>query len=247
MNRETPRIINPNVRFGGSGKRAWWTLAVLVCATLAVGAAHRHRASTQIDPADAVGTVGAATSSTDGRVKLSASLDRTAVLEGDDGLVRMEIVLEAQAGGGESPQHATDLVVVLDRSGSMNGDKIRDARAAVKQLISQLGPGDRFSLVTFSNAAEIAVPLAFATAEARSVWNRSVDDVFAAGGTFMGSGLALGLDTLERAHAAGRSPRAILISDGLAAEPHGVLRAHAVRSAVAEVPLSAVGVGADFD
>jgi Ca-activated chloride channel family protein len=101
--------------------------------------------------------------------------------------------------------------------------------------------------VTFSNAAEIAVPLAFATAEARSVWNRSVDDVFAAGGTFMGSGLALGLDTLERAHAAGRSPRAILISDGLAAEPHGVLRAHAVRSAVAEVPLSAVGVGADFD
>jgi Ca-activated chloride channel family protein len=225
-------------------KRAWSILAVLVTATLAIGAAHRHHAFSRIV---STGTTGTAATSADGNVTLRANLDRTAVMEGEDGLVRMELVLQAHAGENALPQRPTDLVVVLDRSGSMNGGKIRDARAAVKQLISQLAPEDRFALVTFSSSATVAVPFAYATPQARDGWNRSVDDIFASGGTYMGRGLQLGLATLEGAQASGRSPRAILISDGLAAEPHDILRAHAIRTATAEVPLSAVGVGADFD
>ena len=63
----------------------------------------------------------------------------------------------------------------------------------------------------------------------------------------MGRGLELGLAALESARAAGRSARAIVISDGLAAEAPDVLRAQAARASASEFVLSAVGVGADFD
>jgi Ca-activated chloride channel family protein len=129
----------------------------------------------------------------------------------------------------------------------MNGQKISDALAAISHLISRLGPDDRFALVTFSSGADIAIPLTHATPAARAAWNRTVGRIHAGGGTYMGTGLALGLGTLEAARAAGRSPRAIVISDGLAAEPHDVLRSQAARATTGEYTLSAVGVGADFD
>jgi Ca-activated chloride channel family protein len=229
----------------GNRRKAWWTLALFAFATLAIGAAH-HARSGGTGPAAGSGI--AALSTSNGAVSASASLDRTAVLRGEDGLVRMELVLRAErATDGAAPQLPTDLVVVLDRSGSMNGRKILDAHAAIRQLISQLTPEDRFALVTFATTAELAIPLGFATPEARAAWDRAVAGVYAGGGTYMSTGLDLGIATLSSARAAGRSPRAIVISDGLAAEPHAVLRAQAARASAGELTLSAVGVGADFD
>ena len=70
------------------------------------------------------------------------------------------------------------------------------------------------------------------------------------GGTNMSSGLDLGLDTIDRMRASGRTSRAILISDGLAnqgdATPEGLLR-RAGRAARGEYVLTTVGVGADFN
>jgi Ca-activated chloride channel family protein len=63
----------------------------------------------------------------------------------------------------------------------------------------------------------------------------------------MSTGLQMGLGVIEAARAAARTPRTILISDGLAAESHEVLRADAARAARGEITLSAVGVGSDFD
>lgn len=43
-----------------------------------------------------------------------------------------------------------DVTLVLDVSGSMSGEKIKQARAAGKQVLATLRPGDRFRLVDFS-------------------------------------------------------------------------------------------------
>ncbi|HHY57028.1 MAG TPA: VWA domain-containing protein [Chloroflexi bacterium] len=45
---------------------------------------------------------------------------------------------------------ARDIVVVLDVSGSMQGKKIAQATAAVRAIVEQLNPQDRFNLLTFS-------------------------------------------------------------------------------------------------
>lgn len=47
-----------------------------------------------------------------------------------------------------------DVVVVVDVSGSMAGTKIQQARSAVEGLLETLRPGDRFRLVSFSNAVD---------------------------------------------------------------------------------------------
>jgi Ca-activated chloride channel family protein len=230
-------------------RRGRWLLAGLFAATLAIGAAqHANTAGLSKVFRPTGGAVATPVAGGDGTVRVSGTLDRTSVLQGRDGLVRMELVIEGRAPNGDlPPSNPTDLVVVLDRSGSMSGRKIADARAAIHELIAQLGPQDRFALVPFSSGAGVAIPLGHATPEATERWARIVNSIEAGGGTQMSTGLRLGLDLIEPARAASRTPRAIVISDGLAVEPHALLRADAARAARSEVPLSAVGVGADFD
>ncbi len=46
---------------------------------------------------------------------------------------------------------ARDVTLVLDVSGSMSGDKIEQARAAMDQILAGLGEDDRFRIITFSS------------------------------------------------------------------------------------------------
>ena len=50
-----------------------------------------------------------------------------------------------------------NLVMVLDVSGSMEGDKLRSAREAAIQFVNQMGEEDYISIVTFSTASRILV------------------------------------------------------------------------------------------
>ncbi len=43
-----------------------------------------------------------------------------------------------------------DVILVLDTSGSMEGEKIEQARAALEYVLDHLNPGDRFNIVAFS-------------------------------------------------------------------------------------------------
>jgi Ca-activated chloride channel family protein len=190
------------------------------------------------------------TAPTTGPVSFTGNLDRTAVLVGRDGQVRMELVIGGADDGHRARRVPTDLVVILDRSGSMEGQKLEHARAAIRELVARLGAEDRFALVTYSNDASLTVPLTAATDRARDAWLGTVGEIRADGGTNISSGLDLALDTLERARTSGRAPRAILISDGLANQgdptPEGLLH-RAGRAARGDYVLSTVGVGADFN
>jgi Ca-activated chloride channel family protein len=184
-------------------------------------------------------------------VHFSGHLDRGAILTRGDGVVRMELALRADDAPEAAPvRMPTDLVVVLDRSGSMQGAKLEHARAAIRALLDRLGPQDRFAFVTYSDAAELRLPLSPATSEARSAWLATVDGIGVGGGTNLAAGLDLGLGTVDAARRAGRAPRVILISDGLANQgdvSREGLRGRAARAAAGEYALSTVGVGADFD
>jgi len=50
---------------------------------------------------------------------------------------------------GDEKTIAKDVVFVLDTSGSMRGEKIEQARAAIEYCLEQLNTGDRFNIVTF--------------------------------------------------------------------------------------------------
>lgn len=68
---------------------------------------------------------------------------------GEDGYY---MLLLAPPAGDESQQIPRDLTLVVDISGSMSGDKMEQARAALLQALGTLRHGDRFRLIAFSSA-----------------------------------------------------------------------------------------------
>jgi Ca-activated chloride channel family protein len=184
-------------------------------------------------------------------VRFHAQLDRGSVLQGSDGLVRMELVMAGEERQEtSSPRVPTDLVVILDRSGSMQGEALRFAKAAVAELVSRLGDEDRFALVTYANGASMTLPLAEASGAARGRWLAAVEAIRADGGTNMASGIDLANRAIGSARQPGRATRLILLSDGHANQgDHSLegLRARAARAVAGEWVLSAVGVGQGFD
>ena len=185
-------------------------------------------------------------------VTVAAEVVQEKVLQGGDGKVTVALTLSAARlpEGGQKPVQAADLVIVLDRSGSMQGRKLRDARQAVIGLLDHLGPDDRLALLTYSNGVQTRSGLVPLNPTNRQRITATVAEIRAGGGTNLGAGLGRGMDILLQAPGDGRQRRVILISDGLANQ--GVTGVDALgRMAAGAVDnhfsISTVGVGLDFN
>lgn len=112
---------------------------------------------------------------------------------GDDGYFLL--VITPPDLGAAAPL-AKDIVLVLDRSGSMNGEKLEQAKRALRYVVENLGPDDRFSILAFNDtAAALSSSLVAATPQAVAAACAWVDGVPASGGTNIDLALtqALGL------------------------------------------------------
>ncbi|MGD2206700.1 MAG: VWA domain-containing protein [Anaerolineae bacterium] len=109
-----------------------------------------------------------------------------------------------------------DIVFVIDRSGSMSGEKILQARDALAFILDQLGEADRFSIVAFDDR------LSMLADELQPVEWRSLDDarrfvyqLSADGSTDLGAALQSGLEVLERSEPRGAPRMLVFLTDGL--------------------------------
>ncbi|MCG8590066.1 MAG: VWA domain-containing protein [Proteobacteria bacterium] len=215
--------------------------------TLAVGLA--LRAGARIEPPPTGPTDLHYTAPGSGPVHLSGRLDRGSVLGGGDGLVKLELVLRADERPSiDAVRTPSDLVVVLDRSGSMDGAAMRHAKAAVRELVSQLEARDRFALVSYASDARLDIALAHADTDARRGFAARLAAIASQGGTNMARGLDLAHQSLQPQP--GRAIRVLLLSDGHANEgdhSHAGLLRRAGRAIAGEYVLSSVGVGDGFD
>jgi Ca-activated chloride channel family protein len=86
------------------------------------------------------------------------------------------------------------VVIVFDRSGSMQGKKIEQAKNALRFALGRLRPHDTFNIVTFSDATERFAPLPVAaTSDNRKRAEAFVDDIIADGGTNIDAALREGI------------------------------------------------------
>jgi len=185
-------------------------------------------------------------------VTLSGRLVQDKILQGSDGSVNLALTLQASDSFGSdiSPPHHADMVIVLDRSGSMNGRKINDARQAVLNLLSNLSAKDRFALITYSDGVQLVSGLQRVTPEYRRQLEALINGVTAGGATNLGAGLEAGINIVLSAAGTDNAAKLILISDGLAnrgmIDPVrlGTMAAVAVQK---EFAISTVGVGNDFN
>lgn len=183
-------------------------------------------------------------------VNLKAQLDRGAILQNGDGIVRVEVTVNTPSNVQAQGAPATDIVVVVDTSGSMEGEKLQIAQEALRTLIQRLTPEDRFGLVEYSDYARVLVPLQHATASAKESFYSITYGLQATGSTNLGEGLDSGVGLLRSAHAMNRSGRVLLLSDGLANAGDsslGGLTARARSAAMSGIAVTTIGVGVDFD
>ncbi len=64
------------------------------------------------------------------------------------------VLLAAPRPGIETTRVDKDILLVIDRSGSMEGEKIRQVRSAARYVLDHLGDGDRFHITSFSSSVE---------------------------------------------------------------------------------------------
>lgn len=76
-----------------------------------------------------------------------------------------------------------DIVFVVDTSGSMAGEKIKQARNALKYLVSKLNDGDRYNIVSFSSFADAWQKGLVSAKERREDGMKFADTLIAQGGT----------------------------------------------------------------
>ncbi|MEQ9324851.1 MAG: VWA domain-containing protein, partial [Polyangiaceae bacterium] len=105
------------------------------------------------------------------------------------------------------------LAVVLDTSGSMEGDKIAEARQSVLQLLGQMRDDDEIAVVRYDTNPELIQPMA-RVGDVRHHLRERIMSLRADGGTNIPSALSEGLDALRMA-SSGRVKRLVLVSDGL--------------------------------
>jgi Ca-activated chloride channel homolog len=140
---------------------------------------------------------------------------------------------------------AKDVIVVLDTSGSMEGEKIEQAREALLYVLGHLNPEDRFTIVEFSTGAREYARDLVAPAEAEDA-ARWVEGLQATGGTDINLALLTALDMVESE----RPTMILFLTDGLPTE--GEVEINRIIDNVADatpdnVRLFAFGVGDDVD
>ncbi len=191
-------------------------------------------------------------SSASGPLSFSGHLVQTHVLKGSPGRVGLELLMSVPPGGEAQPagDRGVDLVVVLDRSGSMQGPKLEYARRSLLDLLAGLTERDRFALFSYADAVQRHCDLLAVTDTNRRAIQSAVNGIYAGGATNIGDGLRAGIDLITAAGRPGHPGRVILISDGLAnrgvTQPEALGRMAAV-AAGKEFAVSTVGVGADFN
>ncbi len=140
---------------------------------------------------------------------------------------------------------AKDILFVLDKSGSMEGEKFRQAQDALRYVLEHMNPEDRFNIIAFSTGLQTFAD-SLQPARRREAAQDWVDRLAPRGATDINRALLEALSMVEP----GRPTILIFLTDGLPTE--GVTETAAILENVArEAPdnlrLFAFGVGYDVD
>ncbi|MBI5771319.1 MAG: VWA domain-containing protein [Verrucomicrobia bacterium] len=182
-------------------------------------------------------------------VGLRVELDRPVLPAGSPQRAVVKVALDSVRLPPLETRPPVNLTLVLDRSGSMHGDKIEHAKAAAIEAVRRLAPDDVFSLVVFDHEVNTLVPAT--RVGGRRDLEARIRSITARGNTAIYGGVTQGANELRK-HLEDRryTHRMVLLSDGLAnngpSQPEDFARLGAalIREGIS---VSTVGVGLDYN
>ncbi len=146
------------------------------------------------------------------QVRLEAGLANPYVLEGTKQTTYLKVGL---TGFDLQEERApVNVALVIDKSGSMGGSKIAQAREAAKLAVHRLQPEDIVSIVAYDSGVQVLVPAT--KLSDRDQVLRRIDRLRANGSTALFAGVSKGAGELRKFLSDERVNRVVLLSDGQA-------------------------------
>ena len=145
--------------------------------------------------------------------ELTIQSKKSAVLEGHTSTVQVLCKLLGADTPTELPERSPlHLSIVLDRSGSMSGRPLEEAKKCAGNIVKRLKSSDKVSIVTYDNNVDVVTPLT--TVDDASSLVRSINSIHAGGMTNLFGGWEKGVEELKSAVTDDSLSRVLILSDG---------------------------------
>lgn len=160
------------------------------------------------------------------------------------------VELKANKYNGNHEMHTPlNISVVIDRSGSMAGDKMQNAKKAAKYIVDQLSGDDYLSVVIYDGEITLLQPTISVTNK-QSIKSK-IDAITDRGGTNLMGGAMKGYEEVKRFYKSGYINRVLLLSDGQANEgitdPKQIEKIVRTQNKENGISISTFGLGNDYN
>lgn len=146
--------------------------------------------------------------------RLDVALAQPAVVAGQKHKVYLKVGLTGLALEAAEDRAPVNVAIVLDKSGSMSGEKLERAKQAARLAVDRLSSADIVSVVAYDTTVRVVVPATKAVD--KQTIHAGIDRLAASGNTALFAGVSKGADELRKFFDRNRVNRVVLLSDGLA-------------------------------
>ncbi|MDB2388350.1 VWA domain-containing protein [Alphaproteobacteria bacterium] len=141
-----------------------------------------------------------------------------------------------------------NLSIVLDKSGSMSGEPLYEAKQAAIMMVNKMRSTDQISIVAYDHSAQLIVPST--SCENKNEIINAIQNIYEGGMTNLHNGWLMGAEQVALKKDIKSINRVLLLSDGNANEgiiDLGELKNHCSRLAETSITTSTYGLGSQFN